>query len=200
MNWWADGLLFENCNCTAVCPGHVHFSQRCTHEVCRGFWAIRFEGGLVGETDLSGVDAVIAYESPQIMIEGGWKQVILVSDEATPAQAHAIEEVLTGALGGPWAVLAKFVSERLPTRTVPMRMETEGTQKQVRIPGILEGIVEAIRGRSKEEPVVFENIYNQIHDSTQVIARGSTNYDDGTLKIETSGTHGLWSSFSWSDD
>ncbi|MGI9627870.1 MAG: DUF1326 domain-containing protein [Longimicrobiales bacterium] len=199
MNWWADGLLFENCNCTAVCPGHVHFSQSCTHEVCKGFWAIRFHGGEVGTTDLAGVDAVIAYESPQVMIEGGWKQVILVSDKATPDQVKATQDVLTGVLGGPWAVLAKFVSEPLPTRTVPIQMETGDARKEVRIPGILEGIVEAIRGRDKTEPVVFENIYNQIHDSTQVIARGSTNYDDGAIRVETSGTHGLWSSFSWSD-
>ncbi len=30
--WWARGLLFENCSCAVVCPGHFHFSQKCTHE------------------------------------------------------------------------------------------------------------------------------------------------------------------------
>src|SRR5262249_59594081 len=29
-SWWARGLLFENCSCTLVCPGHLHFSQNCT--------------------------------------------------------------------------------------------------------------------------------------------------------------------------
>ena len=37
--WWARGLIFENCSCTLVCPGHVHFSQPCTHERCVGYWA-----------------------------------------------------------------------------------------------------------------------------------------------------------------
>ena len=103
-DWWAEGLLFENCNCTAVCPGHIHFSQKCTHEVCHGFWAIRFEGGRAsaggagragvegraGDVDLAGVDVVVVYETPQVMVDGGWKQVIIVSDRATGAQRRAV--------------------------------------------------------------------------------------------------------------
>lgn len=199
MSWWAQGLLFENCNCTTVCPGHVHFSQACTHEVCKGFWTIRFEDGEVDGTDLAGIDTVVVYESPQIMIEGGWKQIILVDDKASADQKNAVESLLTGGLGGPWAVLANFVSQPLPTRSVPITIEDTATRKRVTIPGILEGVVEAIRGRDKDAPVIFENIYNQIHDSTQVIARGSSNYDDGEIRIDTSGTHGLWSSFRWSE-
>lgn len=195
--WWAEGLLFENCNCTAVCAGHVHFSQPCTHEVCHGFWAIRVRDGAVGEVPLGGLDAVIIYEAPQVMIEGGWREVILVSDRATDAQADALEKLLTGSLGGPWAVLGRFVEERLPTRRVPISIEDEGTVKRVGIPGLLEGVVEAIRGRDRGAPVTFENIYNQIHSPHQVVARGNTTYDDGAVRIRTEGTHGLWSDFSW---
>ena len=196
-DWWAEGLLFENCNCTAVCPGHIHFSQKCTHEVCRGFWAIRFEAGRAGEVDLDGIDAVVVYESPQVMVEGGWKQVIIVSDRAGAGQRQAVGEILSGARGGPWGVLARFVSEALPTRTAPVRIEDAPGRKSVTISGVLEGAVKAIRGRNREKPVTFGNIYNQIHDSTQVIATGSTRYDDGELVIGNDETHGLWSRFRW---
>ncbi len=43
--WWAKGLLFENCCCQVVCPGHVHFDQACTLERCTGYWAVRFDEG-----------------------------------------------------------------------------------------------------------------------------------------------------------
>lgn len=43
--WWAKGLLFENCNCQVVCPGHVSFKQLCTHERCLGHWSIHIEEG-----------------------------------------------------------------------------------------------------------------------------------------------------------
>ncbi len=196
-DWWAEGLLFENCNCTAVCPGHIHFSQRCTHEVCHGFWAIRFDAGRAGDVDLAGVDVVIVYETPQVMVDGGWKQVIIVSDRATAAQRQAIEEILNGARGGPWEILARFVGDARPTRTAPIRIEEAPGRKSVTVKGVLKGAVEAIRGRNRAEPVTFENIYNQIHDTTQVIARGATRYDDGEIVIANDGTHGLWSHFRW---
>jgi len=34
VGWHARGLLFENCSCQLVCPGHMHFSQPCTQERC----------------------------------------------------------------------------------------------------------------------------------------------------------------------
>ena len=196
-DWWAEGLLFENCNCTAVCPGHIHFSQKCTHEVCHGFWAIRFDGGRAGEVDLAGVDVVVVYETPQVMVDGGWKQVIIVSDRATEAQRQAVEEILTGVRGGPWEILARFVGDARPTRTAPIRIEEAPGRKSVTVKGVLKGAVEAIRGRNRAEPVTFENIYNQIHDTTQVIARGSSRYDDGEIVVANDGTHGLWSHFRW---
>ena len=202
-DWWAEGLLFENCNCTAVCPGHIHFSQKCTHNVCKGFWAIRFESGSAERArggdpvDLAGIDAVVVYETPQIMVDGGWKQLIIVSDHATEDQRRAVEEIITGVHGGPWEVLARFVAEPLPTRAAPVRIEDDPGRKSVTVAGLLTGAVEAIRGWNRDRPVTFENIYNKIHDSTQVIAQGSTRYDDGEIVIANDGTHGLWSRFRW---
>ena len=199
-DWWAEGLLFENCNCTAVCPGHIHFSQKCTHNVCRGFWAIRFVAGRVEQpvtVDLAGIDAVVVYETPQVMVDGGWKQLIIVSDHATEDQRRAVEGIITGVHGGPWEVLARFVAEPLPTRAAPVRIEDDPGRKSVTVNGLLTGAVEAIRGWNRDRPVTFENIYNKIHDSTQVIAQGSTRYDDGEIVIANDGTHGLWSRFRW---
>ena len=206
------GAPVENCNCTAVCPGHIHFSQKCTHEVCRGFWAIRFEAGRAeraeraghagqagdaGQVDLAGIDVVVVYETPQVMVDGGWKQVIIVSNRAGAEQRRAVEEIITGVRGGPWEVLAGFVSNALPTRSAPVRIDDAPGRKSVTITGLLESAVEAIRGRNRAKPVTFDNIYNKIHDSTQVIARGSTRYDDGEIVIANDGTHGLWSRFRW---
>ena len=103
-----------------------------------------------------------------------------------------------GDIGGPWEKLGAFVSTRLPTRYVPIEMATEDkNKKKVGIPGVLESLVEAIRGRDRAEPVTFENIFNQIHSSSQVIAFGDSHYDDGTIRFENERTHGLWSQFDW---
>jgi hypothetical protein len=196
--WWARGLLFENCSCQLVCPGHIHFEQLCTHERCKGYWAFHFEGGEVRGARLDGRSAVIAFDSPQRMIDGGWTQVLIVDEGATDGQRGALEALFGGAIGGPWEILARFVETRLPTRYLPIRYDIEPMNKTVSVQDFFSSTVEAIRGRKRGEPVRFENIFNQIHSSTQVIARGDARYDDGAIRFDNVGTHGLWSEFDWS--
>ena len=202
--WWARGLLFESCNCQVVCPGHVHFSQNCTHERCIGYWALRFDAGQYGSTSLEGVRAVVAFECPQLMIAGGWTEVLLIDEEAAPDQREAVEAILGGKAGGPWEVLARFVSEWLPTRFVPIEIEDEGKVKRVRVGlpmegsvSLLEGSVEDIRGRDGDLPVTLQNMFNQIHAPTQTIARGESRGDIGAIRLRNAGTHGLHSRFEW---
>jgi len=198
MSWRARGLLFENCSCQSVCPGHVHFDQLCTEKRCVGYWAIRIAEGEIDGVALDGVDAVIAYDSPQHMIEGNWTEALIVDECAAEAQRAGVEAILTGQAGGPWQVLARFVSKRLPTRFLPIRIEDGGTTKRVTITGLLDSTIEAIRGRDRSKPVTFENMFNHIHATSQVIAQGATRYDDGEIVVLTENTHALYSEFDWS--
>lgn len=195
--WWAHGLLFESCNCQVVCPGHVHFSQNCTHERCIGYWALRFDAGRYGDTRLDGVRAVVAFECPQLMIAGDWTEVLLIDDGASADQRAAVGAILRGEAGGPWQVLARFVSEWLPTRFVPIEIEDEGKVKRVRVGRLLDASVEDIRGWDRDLPVTFRNMFNQIHAPTQTIARGATRGDIGGIRLRNDGTHGLHSRFEW---
>ncbi len=199
-SWWARGLLFENCSCQLVCPGHVHFSQACTHERCVGYWAVRVDEGQFGSVSLNGARAVVAFDAPQHMIEGGWTEVVIVDEAATPDQRAALETILTGKAGGSWAVLARFVARWLDTRVLPIEFTEDDVTRGARIPGLLETSISHIKGRDRSQPVLFENIFNQIHGSTQVLALGHTQYDDGVIRIATEKTHGLHSRFEWSVD
>ena len=196
-DWWAKGLIFENCNCQLVCPGHLHFDQLCTHERCLGYWAIRVDSGEFGAVALAGLKAVIAFDAPQHMVSGNWTEVILIDEGATPEQRVALDTILTGRAGGPWEVLARFVGRWLDTRHAPIDFTDDELSKTVSIPGLLQSVVTRIRGRDRSKPVLFENIFNQIHAPKQVLATGVTEYDDGVIRISTSKTHGLFSNFEW---
>jgi hypothetical protein len=196
-SWYARGLMFENCACALVCPGHMHFSQNCTHERCKGYWAIRVDEGIYGNVSLAGTRVVIAFDTPQRMIDGGWLQTIIIDDSASGPQRHALETILMGHAGGPWSKLAAFVVTRQPTEFRAIVFEDEGPVKRASIVDRLKTVVTQIRGRDKSKPVLFENIFNQIHAPTQVIALGESEYDDGAVKFKISGTHGLFSNFEW---
>jgi len=175
----------------------MHFSQLCTHERCKGYWALRFDEGALGGVALTGVKALVAFDTPQRMIDGGWTQTLIIDQGASEDQRRAIEAILTGRVGGPWAKLAGFVALQRPTEIRPIEIADEGATKRISIADRLKGFVTQIRGRDKTQPVVFENIFNQIHASRQVLARGDTAYDDGTIVVHNSGTHGLFSNFAW---
>lgn len=189
--------MFENCSCQLVCPGHMHFSQDCTHERCLGYWAIRVDEGTYGDVRLDGLRAVIAFDAPQRMIDGQWTEVVIIDEGATAAQRSALDTILRGQAGGPWGLLAKFVARWLETRYLPITFTHEDTTHTAAIPGLLTTAVQNIKGRDRSTPVTFENIFNQIHGASQVIALGSTTYDDGVIRIATEKTHGLHSRFAW---
>lgn len=195
--WWARGLIFENCSCTLVCPGHMHFSQNCTHERCKGFWAIRFDDGSFGGVALAGTRAVVAFDTPQRMIDGGWLETIIIDESATAEQRRAIETLLSGGAGGPWEKLAQFVARRQPTEFRAIEFADEGATKRATIVDRLRAVVSQIRGRDRSKPVLFENIFNQIHAPQQIVALGESQYDDGVIRFANAGSHGLFSSFEW---
>ena len=197
ISWFARGLLFENCTCTLVCPGHMHFSQKCTFERCKGFWAIRVDEGRFGDVPLDGLKAVIVYDTPQRMIDGGWTQALVVDARSTDAQRKAMETILTGRASGPWEKLASFVATQYATEFLPIEIDDADATKRVSIRDRLTGVISQIRGRDRSKPVVFENCFNQIHAPYQVLYRGDTTYDDGRIVVHNSGSHGLSSQFEW---
>lgn len=199
-SWSARGLIFENCSCALVCPGHMHFSQNCTHERCKGYWAVRIDSGAFGTTSLAGTRAVVVFDTPQRMIDGGWLERIIIDASATAEQRLALESILAGRAGGPWAKLAQFVGTRQPTEFRRIDFADEGPTKRASIVDRLKTVVTQIRGRDKSKPVLFENIFNQIHAPTQVVALGDSEYDDGVITFTNTGSHGLFSSFEWTVD
>ena len=197
MSWWAKGLIFENCMCTLVCPGHMHFNQLCTHDRCKGYWALRFDDGAFGAVSLRGLRALIAFDCPQRMIDGTWTQRLIIDSSADGDQRKALETILLGRAGGPWEKLHAFVGTELPTEFRSIEIADEGVTKRVTIADRLKAFVTQIRGRDKSKPVLFENIFNQIHASSQVIALGDSEYKDEAITIKTTQTHGLFSNFDW---
>ena len=131
------------------------------------------------------------------MIAGGWTVLSLVSDRADEAQRDAFEKIVSGQSGGPWAVLGRFIANRLPTRYVPLRFEDEGRRKRMRAEGLFDMAVEAIRGKDKGREVTLENVFNQIHAPTQVLALGGTRLSVPEFPFETDGTYAIYSRFSW---
>jgi hypothetical protein len=127
------------------------------------------------------------------MIEGNWTEAV-TSTRPPRRAAQVLETILTGKAGGSWA--AREVRLALARHTLADRVHRRAPAKHARIPGLLDASITEIKGRDRSKPVVFENIFTRFAP-TQVLALGSTAYDDGMIRIATKQTHGLHSRFEW---
>ena len=195
--WQASGLLFENCSCQLLCPAHVSFKQTCQGDRCRGHWAFHLDAGHFEDTALGNTNVVVVFDAPTTMYDGGWTQLFYVDERATAPQRHAIEAIFSGRVGGPWAVLARFVSRQLETRVMPMQFEDQGRTKKLTVPDLFETTVTAIRGADGDGDAVLSNLHNVIHGPVHTMARGASRQTDPDLNFDIGGTHALYSYFSW---
>ena len=195
--WWAKGLLFENCNCTSVCPGHISFRQPCTHERCLGYWAMQITGGRQGEVSLAGLNVFIANDTPQVMFEGGWIQEVFIDERADAEQRKILEDIFLGKIGSGWAVLSQFVADRLTTRYVPIHISAENGKMAISIDGVLESTVKGKKGVDKTSNVVLLNLPNQIHGPEHNLGFGDTKFQGEKVKFQMEYSNAIFSNFSW---
>lgn len=196
--WWVKGVLFENCNCQLLCPAHVSFKQDCDNDPCLGFWGIRVEKGRYGRLVLQEQTAVVLYNSPRKMhTPASWKVQFCLDAAVSDEQRSALESILSGKLGGPWEILAKFFAERLPTQVVPIRYSSSGHTKRMTIEGLLDTEIQSVESKRTGDPATLGNLFNVVHAAIQYLARGSSKVNAGGFAWDTTQKHALYSDFSW---
>ncbi|MDP6389036.1 MAG: DUF1326 domain-containing protein [Alphaproteobacteria bacterium] len=195
--WWVTGTLFENCNCQLLCPAHVSFKQNCDEDPCLGYWGVQVDKGRFGPLELGAQTAVVFYSSPPQMHSGGWTVKLYFDSGAAEAEREALEKILTGEVGGPWKILAKFVLERLETAVAPIHYNDRGDEKRLRIEGVLDSTVHSMESKKHGQAATLDNLFNVIHAQTQFLANGSSRMSDGDFDWETWEKHALFSDFSW---
>ena len=196
-SWWAKGTLYENCNCRLLCRCHISYRQPADHDRCIGYLATHIQQGRYGEVPLDGLNAVMYVNAPQIMAELGWTLGLYIDERADGPQREALQVIFTGRGGSGWGVLASLATQWLETRFVPIDHQSDGTMRSWRIDGVLDTRLEPIKSADKTGPVRLENIHNQVHGPSQVLAWGSTRFEDQGHSVETDSTHALYSDFSW---
>ena len=113
MSWEISGKYVANCDCQLICPCAVDGPPTGQNGECRGAAVFHIASGRLDDTDLSGVDFAFCNFFPSNLTAGNWKVGIVVGDSASDSQAQALERILHGDEGGPFADFAAFYGEWL---------------------------------------------------------------------------------------
>jgi hypothetical protein len=111
MAYRITGNYVAACNCRLICPCPIDGTPTGDGDECRGFgvWAIR-EGNLDG-TDLSGVSFALWNRFPSNLSSGNWTMGVVIDEGASDEQAQALERILSGQEGGPFAEFAPLIGD-----------------------------------------------------------------------------------------
>ncbi len=100
--WRLKGQYFESCNCEVLCPCVVQSgSVRPTDGHCDVGLAFHIDEGDLNGVSLGGLNFLAANYTPGNMGDGNWTAGYYVDESATPEQWEAMEQILSGEMGGP---------------------------------------------------------------------------------------------------
>jgi hypothetical protein len=124
------GTLMIACNCDYGCPCNVN--GRPTTGKCEGGWTWVIETGRHAETPLDGLSFSIFADWPGAIHEGGGRAVAFVDERADDVQGRALERLLRGEAGGPWAVFITTYELEGPQRA-PYVVDVAGERSRFTI-------------------------------------------------------------------
>jgi hypothetical protein len=113
MAWRIAGTYVASCSCNLICPCPTDGPPTSADGQCRGVGVFHIADGNLDDIDLSGVNVGLVNHFPSNLTAGNWKLGIVVDETASDEQAGALEQILKGEEGGPFADFAALTDEWL---------------------------------------------------------------------------------------
>ena len=199
MSWSLEGEYMENCNCEVLCPCITSsMAGPADNDRCYVPLALHIDKGEKDGVALDGLNAIMVVDAPQVMGEGGWRVAVYLDERADESQQAALGEILSGAAGGPPAMLAALVGEQLGVRVVPINYTSDGLRKSVEVPGILDVEIEAVTNPESGEVLEVTNTIHPMGSNLPIAKSVRGTFDDFGLAFDNTGKNGHYRDFAWS--
>ena len=200
--WSVDGEYFENCNCDVVCPCEISpggfLTARPDPGVCDVLLVFHINEGRYGDTDLSGLTAIMAAHAPGVMAEGNWIAALYLDAKGSPEQQEALGGIFGGQAGGPLAGVAPLIGQVVGVKSVSIDYRNEGTKRSARIDGVLDANIQAVPAAVPDAVVIKLNANPLFPGQDWVQAYGTqTTYRDYEFQWDNTGKCADYANFSW---
>lgn len=169
MAYQLEGRLLEVCTCNILCPCWV--GEDPDGGTCDGLFAWHFDKGSVNGTDVTGRTFGWIGHIPGNILDGNWRIVVFIDEEATDEQQQALLDVWTGKLGGPIADLAQLVGEVVAVERVPIVFTVEGVKGTVRFGDGASAKLEPYKGATGESTTLNDTIFTTIPGSPAYVGK-----------------------------
>ena len=156
MSFSVEGDYFEVCNCDVSC--NCVWLGTATKDNCHVLLAWHVANGSKDGVDLSGLNAVMAVQSPKRMTDGGWKVALYLDDRASAAQSEALGAVFSGGAGGHLANLGPLIGEVVGVSPAAITFEKSDGSLHAEVAGALSMSSDQLVGGDGAGPGVLANL------------------------------------------
>jgi hypothetical protein len=145
MGYTIKGTYAAVCDCQVLCPCPVDGKPTGMGGECHGVAVFHVGQGNLDDTDLSGVTFALWNHFPSNISSGTWKVGIAGDEGASDEQAQAIERIISGQVGGPFADFVPLIGEYTGMERGSVRF-SDGESPSGSVPGIGDFGIELLRG------------------------------------------------------
>src|SRR5215472_2939335 len=195
MSFHVDGDYFESCTCQVSCP--CIFLAPATEDACDVLLAWHIRSGEMYGVSLEDLNVALAVHSPKRMTEGGWKAALYLDERANPDQAKALGAIFSGQAGGHLANVAPLIGTVTGVYSAPIRFESDGGRRSVRVGDVLHMEVDELKGMDGVGPAVISNPLLGILTQPIRQAKSGTLSYKGDWDVNSAGSNGFITEFEY---
>jgi hypothetical protein len=158
MAWTMSGTYVANCSCQLICACPVDGPPSGPDGQCRGVAVFHIARGDLDNVDLSGVNFAFCNLFPSNLTAGNWKVGIVIDEGASGDQAAALERILHGDEGGPFAEFAGLFGEWLGVQRASVTF-SDGDRPSASVGGTVKYTFEPLEGPDGSQTTVKSAMY-----------------------------------------
>ena len=172
MTYQLEGRLLEVCSCNILCPCWAGGDPD-NDGTCQAIVAWHIDKGTIDGVDVAGRTMALLANIPGNVLQGNWRVLAIVDDQATPAQQEAVLKVWTGQLGGPVADLAKLVGEVVGVERLPVTFTVEGGKGRVTIGALADAEMTPLVGANNRPTTLNDSVFSTIPGSPAYVSKAA---------------------------
>jgi hypothetical protein len=169
MAYELEGKMLEVCSCKVICPCWA--GQDPDGGTCEGVLAYHIDRGTIDGVDVSGLSYAVLLYLPGNVLQGNWRIVVYVDDQATDAQQEALLNALTGKLGGPLADIAQLVGEVAGVERAAITFELEQGNGRLQVGPVIEANMESLQGATGQPMTMHDTVFTSIPGSPMYVGK-----------------------------
>jgi hypothetical protein len=171
MSYEIKGRILEVCSCNVLCPCWV--GQDADGGECQAIAAWRVDEGTIDGVDVSGHTLALAARYGPNVLDGNWRVVMYVDEEASQEQREALVSVFSGKLGGPVADLAQLFGEILGVESVPLDFEIADGKGTLRVGRVAAAELAPFEGATGRATTLHDTVFSSIPGSPAYVGAAS---------------------------